>query len=445
MPYAVSRHPRANGLPSQCWGTAAPGSTACAAFAASDGAVTSGLAAWKIDSVPAGWNAAFAQDPSPIVPGTSFPYTNTTMVVAVPSSAAPGSYPVEATATFGDGVTVQDIVTVAVAGSPSTAVSCPSAPASLSGWQQFSAASLGSTPSFLATTPSGMFLTSGTKGSVATLSQSGAIAFASRFTSAAHLTYDSGQDAVWVTSTDAASTIRFRPETPTSRQAFVLPTAVAAGVATDLAGDVLITDFNNSRVIELSSSGTPLRTYATATKGAHPTGIALGDDGNIWFTETSAGKIARLSPWNGNAVTEFSGFSSPFAITMGSDGNLWVAGGAAWRGFGSTAAPAIYKVSLSGVIRAKYTAGLKAGADPFDLHEDVGTGLLWFSEEGASAVGSLTMATGVIANYAMPSAKSGPMGLTFGPDQRLWATEYAVNKVAAVAVPTPVPGCIAPN
>lgn len=54
-----------------------------------------------------------------------------------------------------------------------------------------------------------------------------------------------------------------------------------------------------------------------------PAGIALGPDGNIWFTEYDASKIARITP--SGTITEFSlsASSGPADIASGPDGNLW--------------------------------------------------------------------------------------------------------------------------
>jgi virginiamycin B lyase len=58
--------------------------------------------------------------------------------------------------------------------------------------------------------------------------------------------------------------------------------------------------------------------------GAAPTGITKGPDGAMWFTESAAGKIGRIT--TAGAITEFSndisGSSEPKDIVKGPDGNL---------------------------------------------------------------------------------------------------------------------------
>src|SRR5437763_802012 len=55
-----------------------------------------------------------------------------------------------------------------------------------------------------------------------------------------------------------------------------------------------------------------------------PRSIVFGSDGNLWFTESSAGAIGRSTPEG--AVTEFplpSSDSQPWRIAAGPDGALW--------------------------------------------------------------------------------------------------------------------------
>src|SRR5436190_20192265 len=71
-------------------------------------------------------------------------------------------------------------------------------------------------------------------------------------------------------------------------------------------GQVTITEFN------------------VPTAGSQPLWIASGPDGNLWFTETSANKIGRIT--TGGIITEFvvpTRSSSPAGIVAGPDNNLW--------------------------------------------------------------------------------------------------------------------------
>src|SRR5882672_4724118 len=53
------------------------------------------------------------------------------------------------------------------------------------------------------------------------------------------------------------------------------------------------------------SATTPTFTeYATPSPTAHPSNIAIGPDGYLWFTETDSNKIGRINPGTG-AISEY--------------------------------------------------------------------------------------------------------------------------------------------
>src|SRR5438876_4943936 len=56
--------------------------------------------------------------------------------------------------------------------------------------------------------------------------------------------------------------------------------------------------------------------------------------------------------------------------------------------------------------------GITAGPD----------GALWFTERSSNRIGRITT-TGVITEYTIPTANSGPQAITVGPDGALWFTE----------------------
>jgi len=73
--------------------------------------------------------------------------------------------------------------------------------------------------------------------------------------------------------------------------------------------------------------------------------IAAGPDGNLWFTEFSAGAIGRLNPATGkvDSFPDPSG-GQPINIIAGPDGNMW---------FTERSSPGniIGRISMSGVIK----------------------------------------------------------------------------------------------
>jgi uncharacterized protein (TIGR03437 family) len=150
--------------------------------------------------------------------------------------------------------------------------------------------------------------------------------------------------------------------------------------------------------------------YPIPTSGSYPQGITSGPDSNLWFVETGANKIGKIS--TSGSITEYSiptASSGPTAITQGSDGNLWFIEGSTSK---------IGRITTSGTI-TEYS-------DP-NLSQVVGIALgpdgnLWFCYEGG--VGKITPA-GTINLYPV-SFNFYPAAIVTGPDGNLWfANLYA--------------------
>lgn len=78
--------------------------------------------------------------------------------------------------------------------------------------------------------------------------------------------------------------------------------------------------------------------FAVPNPGGGPDSLAVGRDGNLWFTESNVSKIGRISP--SGSVTEFATptpISGPGSMVVGPDGALWF-----------TEVSAIGRITLSG-------------------------------------------------------------------------------------------------
>ena len=58
-------------------------------------------------------------------------------------------------------------------------------------------------------------------------------------------------------------------------------------------------------------------------EGSFPNRIAVGPDGNVWFTELFGNKLGRID--SSGTLTEFPIDGGPVGITTGPDGQLYVA------------------------------------------------------------------------------------------------------------------------
>ncbi|MDB5072669.1 MAG: lyase-like protein [Candidatus Eremiobacteraeota bacterium] len=154
--------------------------------------------------------------------------------------------------------------------------------------------------------------------------------------------------------------------------------------------------------------------------GSNPLFITTGPDGNLWFTEGDANKIARMT--TSGTVTEFTiptANALPLYITAGTDGNLW---------FTEYSANQIGRITPSGVVTEFPLPTAKAYPSSIVQGPD---GAFWFTEGHVqnSAVGRITTG-GTVTEYATPTTNAGPGEITVGPDGNLWFTEGQANKIA---------------
>jgi streptogramin lyase len=136
-----------------------------------------------------------------------------------------------------------------------------------------------------------------------------------------------------------------------------------------------------------------------------------------------ASSVALVAPGlaRADSITEFtSGVTNPGTMVSGPDGNVWFinAGG-------------IAKVDPSGHVTT-YSAGLDAGATPYDLTAGP-NGDLWFSDNGAKAVGSVTP-TGAIHEVSVPAGDV-PLQIVAGSDGNIWFNSAGVTRAVVKMTP----------
>src|SRR5262245_24724154 len=81
-------------------------------------------------------------------------------------------------------------------------------------------------------------------------------------------------------------------------------------------------DFEQLEIRWMPAALTGITEYAVPTLGSNPSGITSGPDGLLWFTESSASKIAKVT--TGGTFTEYAtptANASPADIVTGPDNN----------------------------------------------------------------------------------------------------------------------------
>jgi streptogramin lyase len=160
--------------------------------------------------------------------------------------------------------------------------------------------------------------------------------------------------------------------------------------------------------------------FPAPTAASSPGSVTVGPDGALWFTESSANKIGRIT--TAGVITEFPipTAGSPITIAMGSDGALWFseAGGANKIG----------RITTGGVFSEFPIPTAASGPGSVTVGPD---GALWFSEYDANKIGRITTA-GVITEFPIPTGGSEPLNNTTGPDGAVGFVEFSGNNIGRI-------------
>ena len=166
--------------------------------------------------------------------------------------------------------------------------------------------------------------------------------------------------------------------------------------------------------------------HAPAPGAALADGIAVGPDGNVWYTEFHSLRIGRVTPTG--KIQRFGVTSrGPAAIAAGPDGALW------FTEFGDR----IGRITTAGKITELPV--------PFGNYRGVTTGpdgRLWFVDKDGDKVVAMTTA-GVVSVIPLQMGST-PQEIVTGPDGNLWVTLHSRQAIAASPRPARSPSSRCP-
>ena len=183
-------------------------------------------------------------------------------------------------------------------------------------------------------------------------------------------------------------------------------------------GNLWFTEASANKIARMTPAGT-LTEFAIPTADSAPRGIVTGPDGNLWFVESSGNHaaIARITRKGGIAEYPLGGSStdqlSPTDIVAAPDGNLWFVQSHPLAPQGE-----VGRVTTKGAITlfpfpaGGRPVGLAVGAD----------GNVWVADNGGNAIVRIRP-TGAIRPFALARRNSQPYEITAGKDGRMWFTE----------------------
>jgi hypothetical protein len=217
---------------------------------------------------------------------------------------------------------------------------------------------------------------------------------------------------------------------------------IPEGIAIDGAGNAWVTNFQNSAVTEISSTGTYLSGANGYTGGGliTPVGIAIDGSGNAWVTNDSGASVTKLSstgaPLSGTRGYTGGGLNQPFGIAIDGSGNAWVANG-----------------SDHSVIKLSSTGAFLSGANGYtdaSLNEPRGiaidgSGNAWMANFAGGSVTELSNTGADLSgvNGFAAGALKDPQGVAIDRSGVAWVTNAGYNSVFEFSTPETFPFVIA--
>jgi streptogramin lyase len=160
--------------------------------------------------------------------------------------------------------------------------------------------------------------------------------------------------------------------------------------------------------------------------------MLIGPDGAIWFTESGAARIGRLTT-NGKLTEYKLPSGEAYDIAIGPDRALW---------FTEPAANKIGRVDLKGHLR-EYALPT-AGAQPAGITGGPGD-TVWFTEPGLRRLASIRTGSGKIKELALGRSMRGPKWITTGNDNRIYFSRVGgLSRVTLNPLPLATTAATAP-
>jgi streptogramin lyase len=214
------------------------------------------------------------------------------------------------------------------------------------------------------------------------------------------------------------------------------PTSGPQNIAVGADGNIWFTIQNSDQIGYITpASPNTVTVFNVPTVNAQPNGIALGPDGNIWFTEFNAGKIGEITP--GGTISEYTlpagSASGPRNIAPGPNGTMW---------FTEYNANKIGEIvvgdAVNGTSDGVSEYPLLTATNPRGIIEGP-DGNIWFTEFTADMVGYLNPSSPTTAPvlFSVPTSSAGPRSIDVGPGGYLWFTENNAAKVGKILAASP--------
>lgn len=204
---------------------------------------------------------------------------------------------------------------------------------------------------------------------------------------------------------------------------FKVPTAASGlgGITTGPDGALWFVETTANKIGRMTTSGA-VTEYPIPIAGSKPLNIVAGPDGALWFTMSNVNMIGRVTTAGKfSQITIPSANTSPTAITYArADGNLW---------FSEAATGKVAKLTTKGVITEYSPIGVANQALVSLVPGPLGT--VWYADT-SDHVGYERL-DGNGSGYATSATGAAPSSVAIGDDGAIWYTEPGTTNLARKA------------
>lgn len=215
---------------------------------------------------------------------------------------------------------------------------------------------------------------------------------------------------VWVTQQDQSRLVRITPQGGV-RFFPLAPGLGPHGIAFDRHGHMRITLQFVNKIAEVNLEGRITHAYRIPVP-AQPHGIAIADDGAVWWTGKYGGNIGRLNPRTGRMKV----FPLPDRYSQ----PIYIKQGCGAMYFTESTHSRIGSITNSGTIKEYRTPTDPPPAGSVPIAVAIRNCQVWFTEAAGHRFGVLDPSTGKITEYPTPRPDDALFGLAFGATGTLW-------------------------
>jgi virginiamycin B lyase len=218
--------------------------------------------------------------------------------------------------------------------------------------------------------------------------------------------------------------------TPAVTAQYPIPTASSKpmDIALGSDGNLWFTESNASKIGTLFSNG-KITEHVTPSSKSEPIGIASGPGPalNVWFTETRIARVGQITV-TGPPYVEYilpNSAARPLFLTLGSDGNMWCTDpgtNSIWR---------IQQIKAKPHVRFTQFH-LTGNAQPYAIITGP-DGALWFTEPGTNSIGRLPVSGTPLNEYKVTPANAQPAGIAPANDGQLWFVEAKAEQLVSMS------------